>query len=170
MKKILIIAFAVLTIAGCGKIEKIGPSEDDKDICNENTDTILAHMNGFRIVKTYIYEYEFNNFKSKEGKEYKFFCYAKDTWVTNGRDTLRINTESLGRDSWKGEVHDNNIYIDDIKKIKRHNLLMKELFSNDSCFTLKVNGSKIIEAVFEKEKPSEPEPPLEDYGLDETDI
>lgn len=168
---IFLLSFLCFSLFSCNKVDKTGPFEEDKDICNENTDTILAHMNGFRIVKTYIYEYEFQNSKSKEGKEYKYFCYAKDTWVTNGRDTLRINTKSLSSDSWEGQVYDNDLtFKNDIKKIKRHNLLMKELFSNDSCFTLKVNSSNIIEAVFEKKKPSKPEPPLEDYGLDETDI
>lgn len=74
-------------------------------------------------------------------------------------------------DCWEARVADYQLALsNNVDRIKLHNLLMKELFANAPCFILEVGNNQILHATFRKEKPKEPERPLEDYGLDKNDL
>ena len=167
MNKIFITAFVALILSACeSNTKKIGPFESEKVLCRENTDSVLAHMGGMAVVDSF---YNVDQFYSTN--EQQFYKYIKVTRVSNGADTLVVIADNGSDDCWEARVVDYQLTLsNNVDKIKRHNLLMKELFASDTCFILEVGNSQILNATFRKEKPKEPERPLEDYGLDENDL
>ena len=167
MKKIFIPAVVALMLSACeSNTKKIGPFESEKMLCRENTDSVLAHMDGMAVVDSF---YNVDQFYSTN--EQKFYKYIKVTRVSNGADTLVVIADNGSDDCWEARIADYQLALsNNVDRIKRHNLLMKELFANDPCFILEAGDGQILHATFRKEKPKEPGRPLEDYGLNENDL
>ena len=178
---IILFMTCVSSFFSCGNNNKVGPFVEDKAYCRENTDSILAHMHGITVIDSFYNEENYYNTRDREGKEQHFYRYVKVTRVTNGKDTLVIFADESHTDygygdikdkeMWTGQVHGHNLILEDnVDRIREHNLLMKSLFSKDTCFTLEVDNNKILHAIFKKYKPEKSERPIEDYGLNENDL
>lgn len=75
MNKIFIAAFVALMISACqSSIKKIGPFENEKALCRENTDSVLAHMDGIAVVDFYNVDQFYST------NEQKFYKYIK-VWL-----------------------------------------------------------------------------------------
>ena len=145
----------------------------EKAYCREAADTILSYMPGWEEV----YSAYINAPFYVAGQEYSKI--ALSVIVVKGKDTLEINTDefqyyykgnSIKEDSaWIGEVGRINSYEEDISVIKRHNLLMKELFKDIPGFTLEVHDN-LIKAKYLKFKPTKPSIPMEEFGLTDDDV
>ena len=172
MKKLLWLI--TLTAIGCtSNSVKNNLEQESRTLCREAADTILAHMPGWKEVYSgYIKSPFFVG-----GHEYTKTVLS--VIVVNGKDTLEISTDefqweykgySIKEDSaWVGEVGRIYSYEGNVAKIKRHNLLMKDLFKGVPGFSLKVHDN-LIKAKYVKFKPNKPKKSLEEYGLTKDDI
>lgn len=173
MKKISTITLACL-ITACSNVENVGPFEEDKAICRENADTVIAHMKGWQELSSDYIKERFHSVTDRDGKRTDFYRWVLTATVSDGQDTLIVSADdskgTMDEEWWGGSVFERIITSGTAQEIKRQNLAIKRACGNDSCFDISVNASKVLSATFRKNKPKEPEPPLEDYGLTDEDI
>ena len=170
MKKLMFVFLSILAAISCSNVEQVGPFEDEKAICRENADTIIAHMKGWKEMSSYYNEEKFYSTEDHDGRRTEYVKYVLVVTMSDGNDTLMVMTDGILTDEWSGRVYDRNAFLSSVKNIKRHNIAIKKACGTDSLFDLSAGDSKVINAIFKKEKPKEHEPPLEDYGLTEDDI
>ena len=174
MKKVLLITMMLMVIASCSNVHRVGPFEEDKAICRENADTVIAHLNGWRELSSNYSTDRFYTQTGKDGKRTEFYRWVLTIDITDGKDTLVVSTDdSKGmpdEEKWEGNLFGRIIFSGTPEAIKRQNLAIKRACNNDSCFTFSVNDEKVLSASFTKPKPKEPERPLEDYGLTKQDL
>ena len=174
MKKVLLITIMLLAVASCSNVKRVGPFEEDKAICRENADTVIAHLNGWRELSSNYSVDRFYTLKDKDGKRTEFYRWVLTIDITDGKDTLVVSTDdSKGmpdEEKWEGRLFGRIIFSGTAEAIKRQNLAIKRACNNDTCFTFSVNNEKVLSASFTKPKPKEPERPLEDYGLTKQDL
>lgn len=181
MKKLIFAFLSILAGTGCSNVEQVGPFEDEKTICRENVDTIIAHMNGWKELSSYYNRDDFHSTTDKDGKKTVYTKYVLVVTVSDDHDTLMIRADATksmynmksykDEEAWNGYVFSRNLtFSKNVAAIKRHNLAIKEACGNDTCFVLEAGSNKVLSAEFVKWKPKESEPPLEDYGLTEDDI
>ena len=147
--------------------------QESRALCREAADTILAYMPGWKEVYSGYIKSPFHV------GEHEYTKTVLSVIVVKGNDTLEISTDefqweykgnSLNEDSaWVGEVGRIYSYEGNVAKIKRHNLLMKDLFKGVPGFSLKVHDN-LIKAKYVKFKPNKPKKSLEEYGLTKDDI
>lgn len=168
-KVILLLLFA--TLLGCNSVKRYGPYEDEKALCKENMDTIINHLSdGWVVVDSFFNKDRYSSKKNEDGTSEENYRWVMLLRVSDGKDTLTIFTEPYSFNGWSGDVTSLHFLSSkDIEGIKRHNLAIKAA-CEDTCFVLSVDDSKIMRAKFRKEKPKEPERPLEDYGLTKQDL
>ena len=173
MKKIVSFAF-ICMMASCGNVKNIGPFEEDKAICRENADTVIAHMKGWKELSSDYMKDRFHSVTDRNGKRTDFYRWILTVTITDGQDTLMVSADDSkgipGEEKWEGRLFGRIIFNGTVKQIKRQNLAIKRACDNDSCFNVLVNDSKVLSATFRKPKPNVPESPLEDYGLTVEDI
>lgn len=174
MKKVLLIAMMLMVIASCSNVHRVGPFEEDKVICRENVDTMMAHLNGWRELSSYYSKDRFYTQTDKEGKRTEFYRWVLTMEITDGKDTLVVSADDSkwmpDDEKWEGRLFGRIIFNGTAQAIKRQNLAIKRACNNDTCFTFSVNNEKVLSATFTKPKPKEPERPLEDYGLTQQDL
>ena len=172
MKKLLWLI--ALTAIGCtSNSVKYNIEQDSRALCREAADSIFAHMPGWKEVYSGYIKSPFHV------GEHEYTKTVLSVIVVKGKDTLEISTDefqweykgnSLNQDSaWVGEVGRIYPYEENIAKIKRHNLLMKDLFKGVPGFSLEVHDN-LIRAKYVKFKPPKTRKPLEDYGLTDEDV
>ena len=165
----------------CSNNSTIAPFENEKEGCKENMDTLLSHLNGWKVINTYYDVDCFCSTTDKDGQRTDYQKYSLVARITDGLDTLTVVTDNSdssfnsltneNEKAWLGTVFGLVIASDlDVNIIKRNNLAIKRACENDSCFELTVNSSKILKGKFLKWKPKIPERPLEDYGLTDDDV
>lgn len=170
MKKLLF--SLTLLLLACSQ----NPSDSllqEKALCREAADSILSHMPGWEEVYSC-----YTNSPFHVGQQ-EYTKTVLSVIAVKGKDTLEISTDefqyeyrgnSLQEDSaWVGEIGRVYPFEENVSVIKRHNLLMKELFKDVPGFTLEVNNN-LIKAKYVKFKPKKPSIPLKDYGLTEDDV
>lgn len=166
--------FFVLTVLGCTTKSSINPVEQEsRALCREAADSILAHMPEWKEV------YSSYNKAPFHVRQQEYTKTVLSVIAVKGKDTLEIRTDqfqwdykgnSLNKENaWVGEIGRIYPYEENIAIIKRHNLLMKELFKGVPGFTLEVHNN-LIRAKYVKFKPKEPSTPLEEYGLTDEDV
>lgn len=174
MKKLIFVFPFILAVAGCSNVENVGPFEDDKAICRENADTVIAHMKGWKELSSQYSKDRFSSTTDRDGKRTDFYRWCLIVMISDGQDTLTVTADDsqgiLDEKEWSGNVFGRIILSGTTEAIKRQNLAIKRACGNDSCFDVSANDSKVLRATFRKKKPKEPEPPLEDFGLTEDDI
>lgn len=170
MKKVILLLL-VATLLGCNNVKTYGPNDEDKAISKENMDTLINHLSdGWVVVDSFFNTDKYYSITHKDGSREDFYHWILLSRVSDGKDTLTIITTPLSSEEWSGEITSLHFLSSkDIVGIKRHNLAVKAA-CKDTCFVLSVDDSKIMRAKFLKEKPKEPERPLEDYGLKESDL
>lgn len=173
MKIFLLFSTSLLLVA-CSQQARVNSVEqENRALCREAADSIISHMPDWREVYSCYIKTPF-----RVG-EHEFNKTVLSVIVVNGKDTLEISTDQFQRefkggslneeDAWVGEVSRIYPYETDVAKIKRHNLLMKELFKGVPGFHLKIHDN-LISAKYVKFKPKKPSKPLEEYGLTKEDI
>ena len=174
MKKVLLITMMLMVIASCSNVHRVGPFEEDKAICRENADTVIAHLNGWRELSSNYSKDRFYTQTDKDGKRTEFYRWVLTIDITDGKDTLVVSTDdSKGmpdEEKWEGRLFGRIIFNGTAEAIKRQNLAIKRACNNDTCFNFSINNEKVLSATFTKPKPKEPERPLEDYGLTQQDL
>ena len=174
MKKVLLITMMLMVIASCSNVHRVGPFEEDKAICRENADTVIAHLNGWRELSSYYSKDRFYTQTDKDGKRTEFYRWVLTIDITDGKDTLIVSADdSKGMpddEKWEGRLFGRIIFNGTAEAIKRQNLAIKRACNNDTCFNFSINNEKVLSATFTKPKPKEPERPLEDYGLTQQDL
>lgn len=174
MRKSLSITIMLLAVASCNNVKRVGPFEEDKAICRENADTVMAHLKGWRELSSYYTDEKFYTQTEKDGKRTEFYRWVLTINITDGKDTLIVSADdSKGMpddEKWEGRLFGRIIFSGTAEAIKRQNLAIKRACNNDTCFSLSVNSEKVLSATFTKLKPKEPERPLEDYGLTKQDL
>jgi hypothetical protein len=170
MKKVFLLLL-VATLLGCSNVKRYGPHDEDKAICKENMDTITNHLSvGWVVVDSFYNTDRYYSVTNKDGSRDEFYHWILLSRISDGKDTLTIMTNPSNIEEWSGYLTSLHFLSSkDIDGIKRHNLAMKRA-CNDSCFMISVDDSKIMSATFRKEKPKDPERPLEDYGLKKSDL
>ena len=146
--------------------------DEKRALCREAADTILAYMPGWKEIYSGYVDAPFHVGDNEYSK------IVLSVIAVKGKDTLEITTDefqcyskgiSTEEDSaWVGEIGRVYPYEENVSVIKRHNLLMKELFKDVPGFTLKVNNN-LLQAIFIKFKPVK-KLKHEDYGLTEDDV
>ena len=162
-----------LAILGCNTNTSKTGEQESRQLCREAADTILSHMPGWKEVYSGYIKAPFHVGEQEYSKTVLSVIVVKD------KDTLEISTDefqweyegnSLNRENaWIGEIGRIYPYEENVAKIKRHNLIMKELFKGVSGFTLEVHDN-LIRAKYVKFKPKKPSRSLEEYGLSDEDI
>jgi hypothetical protein len=174
MKKVLLITMMLMVIASCSNVHRVGPFEEDKAICRENADTVIAHLNGWRELSSNYSKDRFYTQTDKDGKRTEFYRWVLTIDITDGKDTLIVSADdSKGMpddEKWEGRLFGRIIFNGTAEAIKRQNLAIKRACNNDTCFNFSINNEKVLSATFTKPKPKEPERPLEDYGLTQQDL
>ena len=173
MKTYLILATSLMLVACTQRPAVNSVEQESRALCREAADTILAHMPGWKEV----YSCYVNAPFFVGGHEYSKTVLSVIT--VNGKDTLEISTDefqyeykgnSLNQDSaWVGEIGRIYPYEENVAKIKRHNLIMKDLFKGIPGFSLEVHDN-LIKAKFVKFKPKKTKSSLEEYGLTKDDV
>ena len=168
MKKVLMTILLVFCLIACKRTFIINPEEGAENICQENADTILAHMPGWRVVHSDFWKSESRD--EQKDKIYINYTQCLGVTVTNGKDTLHIDTYAdLPDNEWHGVIRSTSDSQDTIT-IRRHNEMMKSLFSDDSLVELKADPTMWISATFIKQKPKPLEPDYSSFGLEKEDM
>lgn len=168
MKKLL---FSLILLS-CSQAPS-DPLLQEKTLCREAADSILSYMPGWEEVYSC-----YTNSPFHVGQQ-EYTKTVLSVIAVKGKDTLEISADefqyeyggnSFQEDSaWVGEIGRVYPFEENVSIIKRHNLLMKELFKGVPGFTLEVNNN-LIKAKYVKFKPKKPSIPLEEYGLTEDDV
>lgn len=168
MKNNIISILLLAAFSGCKQTYTINPDEGSEHVCQENIDTILAHMPEWRVIHSELWRSESRD--EREGKVYINYTQCLGATVTNGKDTLHIDTYAdLIGDEWHGIIRSTSS-SKDTTIIRHHNEMMKRLFSNDIYVELKADPTMWITAYFKKQKPDPPEPNYSSYGLEKEDL
>ena len=174
MKKFLYLMFtSFFVLAACTQRPTVNSLDQEKQaLCREAVDSILSHMPGWKEV----YNGYINAPFYVGGKEYS--KKELSVIVVKGKDTLEIKADeyqsysrgnSINEDSaWVGEIGRVYPYEENVAVIKRHNLLMKELFKGVPGFSLEVHDN-LIQAKYVRFKPTKASNP-EDYGLTDENV
>lgn len=174
MKKFLYLMFtSFFVLAACTQRPTVNSLDQEKQaLCREAVDSILSHMPEWKEV----YSGYINAPFYVGGKEYS--KKELSVIVVKGKDTLEIKADeyqsysrgnSINEDSaWVGEIGRVYPYEENVAVIKRHNLLMKELFKGVPGFSLEVHDN-LIQAKYVRFKPTKASNP-EDYGLTDEDV
>ena len=164
MKKVLLFVGLLAIVTACENVQVYGPDESEKAICQENADTVLAHLKGWSVINQFFGTDLYYRYTDNGGKEHKFYCYELFTSVTDGKDTISILTEQYyAEKAWTATVLNPATSLDSVETIKRGNLAIKRLCGNDAYFTIS-EYKNVLEATFTKPKPRT-EYTRDDYGL-----
>lgn len=162
MRRLLFVLISILLFS-CERKPKVDYYEFDDasiSICDSMLTVILSYMPGFVPQDTTIYitPDSLMAIEDRDGRD----MIEKIVKTARGIDTLFIQVSS----------HSHNLItspdnVNHLNDIKRHNLLMKELFANNPRFKLRlpVIGKKTLFAEYQDSTSI-----LENYGLTEDDI
>ena len=149
------------------------PQLQEEALCREAVDSILSHMPGWKEVFSC-----YTNSPFHVGQQ-EYTKTVLSVIAVKGKDTLEISADefqmefkgnSLQEDSaWVGEIGRVYPFEENVSVIKRHNLMMKDLFKDVPGFTLEVNNH-LIKAKYVKFKPKKPSIPLKEYGLTDEEV
>lgn len=168
MRKVILLLL-VATLLGCNNVKTYGPDESDKAWSIERSDTMLNYVKGWKVIYNNTYDYCYSKDEDKDGNIKKYYTFATRRDITNGTDTLMAITDGIGWNEWEGRIFYEKRRGISVEDIKRINMSIRS--SCDSTFfTFHADSEHLLTAKFRKEKPKEPERPLEDYGLKESDL
>jgi hypothetical protein len=74
----------------CSNNSTIGPFENEKEGCKENMDTLLSHLNGWKVINTYYDVDCFCSTTDKDGQRTDYQKYSLVARITDGLDTLTV--------------------------------------------------------------------------------
>ena len=162
-----------LAILGCTTNTSNTVEQENKKLCREAADTILSHMPGWKEIYSGYIEAPFHV------GEYEYSKTVLSVIAVKDKDTLEISTDEFQweyegnslnpENAWVGEIGRIDPFEENIAKIKRHNLIMKELFKGVSGFSLEVHDN-LLRAKYVKFKPKKLSRSMEEYGLSNEDI
>ena len=169
MNKKLFVLFLLSAIVSCSDVKRYNATKEEMSLSIEQSDTMLKYIKGWDIIKSDTYTYCYSKSQDRDGKITEYYTYATARYITNGVDTLLTVADAMSLLNWSGRVFYEKRRELSVEDIKRINTSIRS--SCDSLyFTFSANGDHLLTAIFSKEKQKEPERPLEDYGLKESDL
>ena len=177
MKKVIMLIMIVMTVCCCDNTKHYYADAEGRSRVHEAADTIVAHMKGWAVVDSAVYQFVYSNKEDRDGNRKSFYKWVATVRVTDGEDTLRViaiddqiaycDETARFEEAWRGNVEGKfystrgNLAND----IKRQNLAMRRACEGDSCFSLKENDM-VLKAEFMLFKPREEVLSRQAYGLE----